>query len=374
MTSTSPTSVEQADSTWTPPTWEEIVEQHSARVYRLAYRLTGNRARRRGPHAGRLRPRLPVAAHLQAGHLRGLAAPHHDQRLPRQDAPQAADPLRLAPGGRRRPSAELEKGPEQTYHDARFDDDVQRALDALAPEFRAAVVLCDIEGLSYEEISATLGVKLGTVRCASTVAAPSCARRSPTAPPRSPLPPVPPSPSRAPPAPACAFPAAGSRRARADGPGGDVVTPHLKDTFVPTSTAPCPRDAAPLRQAPRPLHRLPCGSRPGAPHRGRPALPHTGVPMSPANVADGPRSDRRRLAPAAFPAPASPAFGSLAAPGACQTPPAPSPRADRAPDRSRPAPLAMRAAVSSPSLGRGCLGPGHRFRARLARAVGPRAG
>ncbi|MER5827633.1 amidohydrolase family protein, partial [Streptomyces mirabilis] len=28
---------------------------------------------------------------------------------------------------------------------------------ALAPEFRAAVVLCDIEGLSYEEIAATLG-------------------------------------------------------------------------------------------------------------------------------------------------------------------------------------------------------------------------
>ena len=27
---------------WVPPTWEEIVTQHSARVYRLAYRLTGN--------------------------------------------------------------------------------------------------------------------------------------------------------------------------------------------------------------------------------------------------------------------------------------------------------------------------------------------
>ena len=45
-----------------------------------------------------------------------------------------------------------------------FDDDVQRALDALPPDFRAAVVLCDIEGLSYEEIAATLGIKLGTVR------------------------------------------------------------------------------------------------------------------------------------------------------------------------------------------------------------------
>ena len=27
---------------WTPPSWEEIVREHSARVYRLAYRLTGN--------------------------------------------------------------------------------------------------------------------------------------------------------------------------------------------------------------------------------------------------------------------------------------------------------------------------------------------
>src|SRR6266436_5172042 len=27
---------------WTPPTWEAVVREHSARVYRLAYRLTGN--------------------------------------------------------------------------------------------------------------------------------------------------------------------------------------------------------------------------------------------------------------------------------------------------------------------------------------------
>ena len=33
-----------------------------------------------------------------------------------------------------------------------------------APEFRAAVVLCDIEGLTYEEISEVLDVKIGTVR------------------------------------------------------------------------------------------------------------------------------------------------------------------------------------------------------------------
>ena len=45
-----------------------------------------------------------------------------------------------------------------------FDADVESALASLSPEFRAAVVLCDIEGLSYEEIAATLDIKLGTVR------------------------------------------------------------------------------------------------------------------------------------------------------------------------------------------------------------------
>jgi RNA polymerase sigma-70 factor (ECF subfamily) len=54
--------------------------------------------------------------------------------------------------------------PEQVYHDSRLGPDLQAALDSLPAEFRAAVVLCDIEGLSYEEIGATLGVKLGTVR------------------------------------------------------------------------------------------------------------------------------------------------------------------------------------------------------------------
>ncbi|MGV7636430.1 sigma factor-like helix-turn-helix DNA-binding protein, partial [Mycobacterium kansasii] len=54
--------------------------------------------------------------------------------------------------------------PGQIYADANLGPQLQNALDALAPEFRAAVVLADIEGLSYEEVAATLGVKLGTVR------------------------------------------------------------------------------------------------------------------------------------------------------------------------------------------------------------------
>jgi RNA polymerase sigma-70 factor (ECF subfamily) len=45
-----------------------------------------------------------------------------------------------------------------------FDEEVEQALDALADEYRAVVVMADIQGLSYEEISRALKVPVGTVR------------------------------------------------------------------------------------------------------------------------------------------------------------------------------------------------------------------
>ena len=41
---------------------------------------------------------------------------------------------------------------------------VEQALEKLNPKFRAAVVLRDIEDLSYEDIATVLGVSLGTVK------------------------------------------------------------------------------------------------------------------------------------------------------------------------------------------------------------------
>ena len=54
--------------------------------------------------------------------------------------------------------------PDSQMADGMLDDDIEAALADLPPEFRAAVVLCDIEGLSYDEIADVLGAKLGTVR------------------------------------------------------------------------------------------------------------------------------------------------------------------------------------------------------------------
>ncbi|UKN42224.1 RNA polymerase sigma factor SigE [Mycobacterium lepromatosis] len=147
----------------TMPSWEELVRQHAARVYWLAYRLSGNQYDaedltqetfirvfrsvqnyRPGTFEGwlhRITTNLFLDMVRRRARIRMDALPDDYERVP-------AD----------------ESNPEQIYHDSRLGPDLQAALDSLPPEFRAAVVLCDIEGLSYEEIGATLGVKLGTVR------------------------------------------------------------------------------------------------------------------------------------------------------------------------------------------------------------------
>ena len=43
------------------------------------------------------------------------------------------------------------------------EDEIRSALDALPAEFRLAVVLCDVEEFSYEEIAQIMGCPIGTV-------------------------------------------------------------------------------------------------------------------------------------------------------------------------------------------------------------------
>jgi len=54
--------------------------------------------------------------------------------------------------------------PESACAQMEMEREVQRVLNGLSFEHRVAVVLRDIEGLSYEEIAETLGLSLGTVK------------------------------------------------------------------------------------------------------------------------------------------------------------------------------------------------------------------
>jgi RNA polymerase sigma-70 factor (ECF subfamily) len=153
-----------APAAGTVPTWEEIVDRHSDRVYRLAFRLTGNRH-----DAEDLTQEVFVRVFrsldtYQPGTFEGwihrittnlfLDQARRKQRI-RFDA--------LSDDRAERLHSDL-PAPETAYADQTFDDDVEHALATLPPEFRAAVVLCDVEGLSYDEIARILDAKLGTVR------------------------------------------------------------------------------------------------------------------------------------------------------------------------------------------------------------------
>ena len=152
---------------WTPPSWEDVVRDHSARVYRLAYRLTGNQH-----DAEDLTQEVFVRVFRSLSSYTPGTFEGWLHRITtnlfldvvRRKARIRFDPL--PEDAERLPSTGLSStgNPAQVYDDTHFDPDVQAALDALPPDFRAAVVLCDLEGLSYEEIAATLGIKIGTVR------------------------------------------------------------------------------------------------------------------------------------------------------------------------------------------------------------------
>jgi len=149
---------------WVPPSWEEIVATHSARVYRLALRLTGN-----VPDAEDLTQDVFVRVfrslhRFQPGTFEGWL--HRITTNLFLDSARRRQKIRfdgLAEGAADRLPSSW-PSPAQALDDADLDPDVAAALAALSPDFRAVVVLCDIEGLTYEEISAVLDVKIGTVR------------------------------------------------------------------------------------------------------------------------------------------------------------------------------------------------------------------
>jgi RNA polymerase sigma-70 factor (ECF subfamily) len=54
--------------------------------------------------------------------------------------------------------------PERAFLDQLLREDLERAIAGLPDPFRIVVVLVDVQGASYQEVAATLGVPVGTVR------------------------------------------------------------------------------------------------------------------------------------------------------------------------------------------------------------------
>jgi RNA polymerase sigma-70 factor, ECF subfamily len=145
------------------PTWEEVARNHGRFLYTVAYRLTGNDDDAQDlVQEVLLRVRRGLSTY-QPGNLEGWLsriatnAFLDEVRRKRRRAVELLpeEPERVIPPA---PSADVAAEAQA------LPDDVHQALKRLTPDYRAAVVLCDVVGLSYEEISATLGIPIGTVR------------------------------------------------------------------------------------------------------------------------------------------------------------------------------------------------------------------
>jgi RNA polymerase sigma factor (sigma-70 family) len=145
------------------PSWEEVARTYGRFLYTVAYRLTGNEDDARDlVQESLLRVRTGLRTY-RPGSMEGW--------LSRITTNVFLDQVRSR---RRRPVDLLPDDPDRVLPAASGADDalaaevlpadVQAAITRLPVEFRTAVVLSDVVGLSYAEIGDTLGVPLGTVR------------------------------------------------------------------------------------------------------------------------------------------------------------------------------------------------------------------
>ncbi len=153
--------------------YEELIDKYEQPVYALAYRLIGNQTDAcdvvqevflkvfRGVSAFRAQSSLRTWIYriaVNEAHNRHRWWVRHCRREVPIDRERTQDDTPV----------ELARDPGRSPYDQALDSEtralVERALTRIKPLFRTAVVLRDVQNLSYEEIAEILQVSLGTVK------------------------------------------------------------------------------------------------------------------------------------------------------------------------------------------------------------------
>jgi RNA polymerase sigma-70 factor, ECF subfamily len=147
--------------------FNEVYARFEEMVYNLALRLSGNYE-----EAADLTQEIFLRIYRHLGSFGGrsslktwifrIAINHCRDRLSRWRP--LTQPLGDDPGAGEVAYVDPSRGPEDLAVAADEGRRVAEGLAGLPAAFREAVVLRDIEGLSYEEIAEVLGVRIGTVR------------------------------------------------------------------------------------------------------------------------------------------------------------------------------------------------------------------
>ena len=155
--------------------FDALVNRCHRQAYNVAFRLTGNHAdaddltQETFLRAYRFFDRYNRSMPFENWLYRIMSRVFIDElrKKPKHRTQSIDQPINSNASGEREMLLEIpdyDSNPENALLTDQLDEVLQNALNSLPDEFRIAVILADIEGLSYEEIAETMGCSLGTVR------------------------------------------------------------------------------------------------------------------------------------------------------------------------------------------------------------------
>jgi len=152
--------------------FEEVVVKYGKKVFNVAYRMVGDRH-----EAEDLMQEAFFRAYKSLSSLKeeelvdrwlyrivSNVTLDYLRRKPKRTHLSLNEPIATDSGEVNPEIADWSGNPEAKIEAHQFEGNIQMALNELPTEFRLSLILCDVEGLSYEEISRTLGCSIGTVR------------------------------------------------------------------------------------------------------------------------------------------------------------------------------------------------------------------
>ena len=153
-------------------TFDDLVNRHHKQAYNVAYRMTGNNA----DAEDLTQDTFLKAFRFFANYNRSMPFENWLYRImsnifvdwlrrrPKAQIRSLDEPIRAEEGEIALDLPDSAEGPEAITLSHELDAEMQTALNTLPEDFRLTVILCDIEGLSYEEISEVMACSIGTVR------------------------------------------------------------------------------------------------------------------------------------------------------------------------------------------------------------------
>lgn len=146
------------------PSWDVVATKYGRKIYTMAYRLTGD-----PEEAKDLTQDVFVRVYrnldkYQPGTFEGWLYRITKNLFLDRIRRKRRVVLESLPMEEWRQPHETGPGPEERLEQGLLRGDIEQALATLPADFRTAVVLCDVQGLAYDEIAKATGWPLGTVR------------------------------------------------------------------------------------------------------------------------------------------------------------------------------------------------------------------